>query len=157
LRIYVECAELIIQQANRFVELVQRVSDFPKGKDSGYCVVKSSVRGRLILAFQVGECSDEKVEKYLRLANEKADRLRLFVDIGHRSSWQTRDGKDKWGGAVLAGNLIFSFSGLPELADEAVMLWTATSCNCMSPEMAIEIARISDNKIFDAINELMGK
>lgn len=152
MKLTVEQTQAIVEQANYFVWLVRKIRDFPKGKDSGYCVVKDAATGRLLLAFQIGECPAEKVEKYLRLANEKADRLIANIGAGHKSSWQSRDGKEKWGGAIRAGKLIFSFSGLPELADEAVMLCTAEASRTNSPlipyAITQEIACISNNDVF---------
>lgn len=154
MKISVQAAAEIIERTNRFVELVRQTPSFPRDKDSGYCVVKA-LEGRTLLAFQVGEVLAEKVEKYLRLANEKADRLATRTGLGHKTSWQSRDGLEKWGGAILANDLVLSFSGLPELADEAVMLWTAMHCGLLLYAPAVEIAKISDNKIFDAIGTVM--
>lgn len=92
---------------------------------------------------------EEKAGKYFRLAQEKAARLRDHLGEGHVSSWQSRNpDKDEWGGAIATRNFIFSFSGFPEEADEAIMLLAAISVLELSPEDADEIARVSANNIF---------
>jgi len=141
----------IVEWVNRYVELAQQIPGFPKEKDSGYCVVKC-LEGRTLLVFQVGQVPFEKVGKYLCLADEKANRLGIHAGLGHRSSWQSRDGLNKWGGAVLVGDLIFSFSGLPELADEAVMLLAARACGLMAHASACGIAHASNNKFLHALD-----
>lgn len=154
LKISMGVTEAIITWANKFVEVAKKTPNFPQEKSSGYCVVKC-LEGRTLLVFQVGEVPYEKIEKYLRLANEKADRLAALTGLGHKGSWQSRDGLEKWGGAILAGEYIFSFSGLPELADEAVMLWTAMHCGVLPYSGAVEIASVSGNGVFRAIGAAM--
>ena len=140
------------------IELIQKIPGFPNEKNSGYCTIISVADGRVLLSFQVGHCPREKFEKYYSFSHEKAQRLRKFVFDGHVSSWQSRDeSAGQWGGAISAGSVIFSFSGLPELADEAIMLMAAVTCNFMSPETAIEIARISGNKFFTDLDQLLGQ
>ena len=152
MKISIESAYLIIGQVTRLVEILHRLADFPKDKDNGYCVITSALDGRVLLTFQVGECKPEKVKKYYSLANAKAVRLYSFASQNHVSSWQSRD-KDanRWGGAIRAGDVIFSFSGLPELADEAVMLVAAVICNFISLEEAEKIAIVSDNVTFSIL------
>ena len=73
----------------------------------------------------IGGVLEEKAEKYCAFAMEKVARLARHPD--HRTSYESRDPEEnKWGGAVRIGDYIFSMSGLPELADEAVMLTTAS-------------------------------
>ncbi len=151
MEIYPNLIARIVKWANRYVELAQQTPDFPQEKNSGYCVIKSRDY-RTLLVFQVGDVPSEKVEKYLSLANEKADRLIAHIAKGHWSSWQSRDGINKWGGAVLVPDFVLSFSGLPEMADEAIMLLTARACYMLLPTSACTIADISDNKLFFAID-----
>ncbi len=96
---------------------------------------------------------EEKAEKYFRLAQEKAARLRDHLGEGHVSSWQSRNPeKDEWGGAIAARNFIFSFSGFsPDTADEAVMLLAAEAVGELSPQEADQIAAISGNEIYRRI------
>ncbi|MDQ5970564.1 MAG: hypothetical protein QG603_341 [Patescibacteria group bacterium] len=80
------------------------------------------VRGEpgFALCSRVGIFVDDP-EQYLTLSQEKAERLQGLWHK-HLSSWQSRDPDNgRWGGAIIADQLIFSFSGLPELVDEAVV------------------------------------
>jgi len=87
----------------------------------GYlCIVSDS--GVIYATVRYGEIlSEEKAQRYIKLSQEKA--LRLASHPEHVSSWQSRsDAADQKGGAVRVGRLIYSFSGLPELWDEACMI-----------------------------------
>jgi hypothetical protein len=158
-QIKIDQLKLIIEQVNYLISKMQVLTDWPKGRDNGYCTIMSATDSRVLLAFQVGNCPSEKVQKYHSLSNEKALRLRSFSIEGHVSSWQSRDEcAGHWGGAILAGNVIFSFSGLPEeLADEAVMLIAAVWCGFMTAGQAIATAKISGNSYFTQLNDLLGQ
>lgn len=109
-----------------------------------------------LLVAQIGEPADpEKIEKYFSFSQEKAQRLITNANVaGQLSSWQSRDPqKNKWGGAIRAGDYILSFSGLPELADEALMLAVAVSLKMLIPEQADWIADISDNDFYRRLIE----
>ena len=86
----------------------------------------------------VGIIPPEKQEKYYLLSREKADRLwKNFRDSDHLSSYESRDETfffpeykqawGKWGGAIIIDGYftIYSFSGFPELLDEAFVCWVA--------------------------------
>jgi hypothetical protein len=78
----------------------------------------------------------------------------LSFQIGHVSSWESRDpGHDRWGGAIRIEDLIFSFSGLPELADEALMLGVGLMYgrreNASFEDLLAEIATHSVNPYWD--------
>jgi hypothetical protein len=148
--------KLIIEQVNYLVAAIQKLPNWPAGRNNGYCTAISAVDGRVLLSFQVGECPPEKVERYCTLSNEKAQRLRSFLSRGDVSSWQSLDEKaDKFAGAISTGSIIFSFSGLPfGLADEAIVLLAAVWCNFMSAEAAIEVAQITGNKYFADLDNL---
>lgn len=89
----------------------------------------------------------QKKAKYFSFSQEKA--LRLASHSEHLSSWLSRDpDNDKWGGAIVAGGYYLSFSGLPELADEAVMLLVGLRLGLLTWEEATAIAEKSDNHIF---------
>ncbi|GEM_PF-1678999 len=97
---------------------------FCPDRTGGYFCVAYAYSGLPILIAEIGNPPADKVERYLTFAQEKAKRLAENPD--HKSSWQSRDEtKDQWGGAIRAGRYILSFSGFPELVDEAVMLLTA--------------------------------
>jgi hypothetical protein len=92
---------------------------------------------------------------------EKALRLMQHAGAGARSSWNAarNPANDQYGGAILfrvklynSGDAAFwvvlSFSGLPELADEAAMIVTAASMPWQASINSLnEIARTSDNQI----------
>ena len=105
---------------------------------------------------QVGKISNpNEVAKYRKLSQEKANRLwsKTNLEKGHVSSWQSRHpDTERYGGAIHAGDYILSFSGLPELADQALMLTLAVELDLLTYEEACEIARISgDEKYFRAL------
>jgi hypothetical protein len=108
-----------------------------------------------ILVARIGEVSQAKHQKYHDFSAEKALRLQTYSHSdGHQhvSSWQSRDpDQDRWGGAILAGMHILSFSGLPELADEALMLAVAVKLRLLSASKAMEIAQLSDNGFYRLI------
>ncbi len=111
-----------------------------------------------------------KEQKYRNLSYEKA--LRLAMNAKHYrsflSSWTGRNVTlDQYGGAVLLecnpsnsdfGGwvwLIFSFSGLPELADEAAMLKTAQTLNWdVNPNHMVEIIKKSNNELAGKLLQL---
>lgn len=120
-----------------------------------FCLKILGADGFLIRPMLAGEVTNGKDEKYVAFCQEKALRLEAeHAAHGHVSSWQSRDPEhDKWGGAVLGPDdqkrqYAFSFSGLPELCDEAVMLLTAVQVGHLTKAEAIEIARISNNTFF---------
>lgn len=83
-----------------------------------------------------------KLLKYKRLANEKSHRLMRFPN--HDSSWESRDeSKRMFAGAIRAQSFLLSFSGLPELADEALVLCVATIAEVMHHQTAARIATMS--------------
>jgi hypothetical protein len=158
---------LLSREFTSLVELgVETFSQLPGQAEEkvGYFSARSDVDGRILTLFQVGTCRPEKWCKYATLSLEKGERLFHFKE--HQSSWKTRNegirilalGQSgffepwgKWGGAIrLAGHqLIFSFSGLPELGDEAVVLWVAVKIGLLSVEKAKEIATISSNPFLE--------
>lgn len=104
--------------------LVALFDDDPgwQGKRGGYFCLADGETGLPLLLACIGEVPDEKVERYLRLCQEKPRRLAKYAP--HVSSWMSRNPEaDEWGGAIrITSNMIFSFSGLPELGDEVLML-----------------------------------
>jgi hypothetical protein len=97
-----------------------------KDREGGCFCLADAVGGFPYAVVFIGSMLVEKSQKYLALSQEKA--LRLALNPNHRSSWESRDpDKQKWAGAVRVGDLIFSFSGLPDLGDEAIMLATASA------------------------------
>lgn len=99
------------------------------------------------LLMRYGEPDAKKALHYAQLCEEKA--RRLAQNPQHLSSWQSRDEKlDRWGGAIRVPDYIISFSGLPELADEALMLKTALVLRVIDLRYANKVADLSNNTIF---------
>lgn len=97
----------------------------------------------------VGTVPKEKEDRYRAFSAEKALRLSLHND--HVSSFQSRDEtNNKWPGAVRKDKEsdIFSFSGLPWKADEALVLMYCVKAGEMLAHEAYEIAKISDNDVY---------
>ncbi len=122
------------------------------GQRGGYLCIADGINGLPLVTVLMGEVSLQKAPKYLEFCQEKAARLAGHRD--HESSYESRNpGKDRWGGAVRCGNKIFSFSGLPELGDEAVMLKAALLSN--TPIEVLErIAQRSNNPYWAAVRQL---
>lgn len=107
----------------------------------------------------VGEVRNGKDDKYREFSHEKAQRLEMnFYQLGHLSSFQSwKPEEDQWGGSIIGMDPymgvehIFSFSGLPELGDEAMMLYVAVSMDYLSLEDALKIAEVSNNDVFRRI------
>ena len=102
----------------------------------------------------VGTVPKEKEDKYRAFSAEKALRLSLHDD--HVSSFQSRnEANDQWPGAVRRDKEedIFSFSGLPWKADEALVLLFCVKTKEMSCQEAYDIAKISNNDVYAALLE----
>ena len=93
-----------------------------EGKTGGYfCLADAGTGNPLFEPALIGTVPQEKKEKYLAFCQEKAKRLANHPE--HEASWESRNEEaNEWGGALRIGTLIFSFSGLPEWGDEALML-----------------------------------
>lgn len=119
----------------------------------GYLTVEARYDITLLRPNLIGEVADGKDARCAELCVEKVARLFSHLDEGHRSSWESRDPENgKWGGAVPGsdGNHVMGvgFSGLPELADEAISLIVCVKVGYLTLEQAIEIAQISSNSVF---------
>ena len=105
----------------------------------------------------VGSVPVQKLLKYMQLSCEKAERL-MRIDY-HVTSWQSRNPEYKtktkpwglWGGAVTGDELVWSFSGLPELVDETLTTLTAVRCGDLSPVTALLYAEMSSNELLELI------
>ena len=136
--------------------LVKKCSELPNNPEperkSGYLTIKSRKDGRLLLQIQIGECPSDKHTLYRTCSMAKATRLLKNKDS--LSSWQiTNESKFENGGAVIAHDFSLSFSGLPELIDEAVVLVTALVFGWLSEKEAKEISGISGNSYFEELKD----
>lgn len=100
-------------------------------KREGYLTLMDGITGKIIFTVPFGEIPEEKREKYFKFSQEKASRLFSNVNMnlsnGHTTSWESRNVEEnKYGGAIyfncLSTVFILSFSGMPELIDEAMMI-----------------------------------
>ena len=120
-------------------------------KKSGYFTLLSKEDGRLLLMAQIGECPGNEYEKYQLFSREKGIRVYKTNDL---SSWVSRNVReDKWGGAISTDDFILSFSGLPELMDEAVVLVAALALRWVSRRDVATIAKLSENPFFDRLRQ----
>ena len=128
---------------------LQQVSDF-KGKEGGMFYLLDQAGNVLVEPTAIGKVAEDKLAKYTELCQEKASRLRQRRLDGHEEwqSWESRDAENgKWGGAIFDGRYYWSFSGLTEEQDEALMVMSAHMCGQMmngSPEV---YAKTSDNRV----------
>ena len=127
------------------------------GKKGG-CLCVTDYEGNLHLVTIIGEVSDKgKLRKYWGMCQEKANRL--VSRASHESSWQSRDeSSQQYGGAIRAREFILSFSGLPELWNEACMLALAYKVHnrLISKESLQRIQMINHNlRAWSIINATM--
>jgi hypothetical protein len=111
-----------------------------KNNSRGFFTIMNALDGEIMCTMPFGMIPGEKVETYYRLSQEKAERLFTWVNMhlplpdDHTTSYQSRnESEDKYGGAIFVEytalsifefrkSLILSFSGMPELIDEAMMV-----------------------------------
>ncbi len=127
--------------------LTHRKNTDPTRK-GGYCTIVDRMSEEVVATFEVGHPEHRKAERYRQLSVEKALRLLETNDkLGHLTSWQSRDEQaDKWGGAIIVGDYIFSFSGFaPDLVDEAVMILAARTLSFLNEGEAESLANTNNN------------
>jgi hypothetical protein len=94
------------------------------GREGGAFCLANAGLGIPYRVALVGHPNPEKVSKYVDFCQEKS--RRLAFNLNHVSSWESRNpDADQYGGAIRCQILILSFSGFPELGDEAIMLKAA--------------------------------
>ena len=114
------------------------------GRAGGYLCIADGKNGLPLLTVLIGEVSLQKAPKYLEFCQEKA--ARLAGHPNHQTSWESRNTKkDQWGGAVRFEDKILSFSGLPEMGDEAAMLVAIAKHGDEARAAARRIAKLTDN------------
>lgn len=157
--------QALMTELYRFMPAVDLSTDHTF-RTGGYAVIMNLADGSYY-QFPVGILQPGKLEKYMKFSMEKARRLRCRVLGAHPnefSSWQSRDeAKERWGGSIITGRRrdrpssrwIFSFSGLPQLADEAFSLAFAVYLRKMTGETAMNIADFSENRYLPAMLKAM--
>ena len=136
-----EVLDQVSLNVNAFIEL----PDAARDRRGGYFTVVSRTESpQVITITKIGNPALEESSTYFDFSQEKANRLIASVEL--LSSFQNRDPDNgRWGGAIKTSDYILSFSGLPELGDEAVMLLTAYTFCWLTEEQIVEIAKISSN------------
>jgi hypothetical protein len=114
--------EKIISSTKESIEKLTQMFEEEK-KNYGFLTIMDKDGYLLLPPTEIGNVPLEKREKYSSYSLEKAKRLQSNIKR-HFTSYESRDPENgKWGGAIsVNNNLIFSFSGLTEHGDEAIML-----------------------------------
>ena len=92
----------------------------------GYMTIMNGKTGEIVITLPFGEIPPDKNQNYFEFSQEKAHRLFLHKS-SHTNSFQSRNIENgEYGGAIYVkygmNEFIFSFSGMPELIDEAMMI-----------------------------------
>jgi hypothetical protein len=122
------------------------------GYDSrgGYLTIIDLGLGAVLGTARIGAPPPKKSKKYFRFSAEKA--LRLLRYPKHNTSRQSRDIKrNKFGGAVRGSQFIVSFSGLPEIWDEALVISVLVIEREVSFSKALKITTTRVRKAFKAL------
>jgi hypothetical protein len=167
-----ELLEVAEKVLSRFISLPQNPN--PAANKGCYICIMEGVmqkkRGpKIVLIVELGKLGAGATFGPFELCQEKVKRLENYsLGSGHISSWQSRDGVGKYGGAIIApkdscgndkGDLIGGVSGLIEKGDEAVILVIWMVFRWIMLGEARRIAAISNNEIFEpllkACNDLL--
>lgn len=138
---------------DRYIPVIEEKLRHEK-RGGWFCIMeKSRLQWSVILHDCTGVIPKDKDTKYHRLSYEKAQRLSMNPQ--HRTSYMSRNERfSQWGGAIRTFSnpeYIFSFSGFPEIWDEALMLAATCDLNLMNAQQAYLIAT---PEAFDAFMEL---
>lgn len=144
-------AGMVLEQI--LLDVRPHLSEADQQRAGGYFCVMDRSQGDgapaiPMLLTAVGHIPIDKAQKYHDLAIEKAQRLIARPDT--MSSYQTRlPGYGKWGGAIASrGGIVLSFSGLPEHADEALMLALGHDLKLVTLIEGSVISQLSNNQIY---------
>lgn len=144
----------IIRLTNVLVNELISLKEYSRPeRKGGYFVLREKETGAIIFIVPLGTIDQEKNRAYFLFAQEKGERLYANQKLGNISSWQSRNEADeKYGGAIVAGDFILSFSGLPELGDEAIMLELAYKLGWTDLHMVKVISQVSNNILFASLH-----
>jgi len=140
------------QIANLASQVGERIAaEFGNGSGGGYLFICDE-DGRQLLHKRIASPAPEKRKKYVALSREKA--VRLLRHVEHLLSWQSRDPENnKWGGAIrLPSGHIISFSGFPELVDEALCMSLARFLKLIGGEEVDAFAKVGANDNFEPVH-----
>lgn len=135
----------IARLSEKIMGSILNMKGHPPAQNSGYLTIMRRENCRLLLLLEVGNCSEETAERYRVLAVEKA--IRLCNNPTDISSFQSRvESCNQYGGAIVAGEYVVSFSGLSEFADETFVLQIALFFHWTTSKEALKVVKISGNK-----------
>ncbi len=155
----IDC-QRVIQETSEIVEIflsLQGVvisSNYYRG---GYLSIFNRQTGELELKIRIGEkLWSGNWLIHSQYSEEQGKRLCENCDkFGHFSSHQSRDSnKGKRGGAIATEKYIFSFAGLGEAPSEGIVLALATILGFIKIPEAREIAKLSNNLVFDVLLQI---
>ncbi len=153
---------VILSTAEEILQTLATIPEYKEGKYSGYLTIRRKLAAEIVICCRLGIIPHQddadpkfrtKARKYLWCSQEKPKRLiEMNFKYGHVLSWQSKDvTKNQYGGSVWCGEFAISFSGLPELADEALCLVLAAHFGWITIEQANEYASISQNLYFTSL------
>lgn len=130
-------------------QLYPRFADkYCPDKKGGYLCIAGFV-GPPILVAEIGDNPPDKKLGRWNVCQEKPARLARYAhELGHVSSWQTRDpANKKYGGAIWLPqyNCGLSFSGAPESLDETFVCLIARKEEVITLAEVDRIRKVSDN------------
>lgn len=121
----------------------------------GVLTIRSRKTGKIRSIWIIGNPPADRLVKYAKFSKEKGLRLNWMLHKGtpgqqlHLSSWQSRNpDRNQWGGAILTKDDIVSFSGMPELTDEVLLLVACVALRAISTRRADRIALASSNDAY---------
>lgn len=130
--------EKIEDEIIKAVEVLNHFYCIPRDQDCGFFTLLDGKIGKPVLLKQIGLCPSDKLSKYVTASLENANSL--FQDV---------DSVTNFRGAIRVGRAIFSFAGLPDKANEAVMLYLMYQAKLLEKEQAVKLALVSNNALLD--------
>ena len=132
-----------------------RITETLKERTGGYATLAGRESGKALLTILLGGVSVANAPKYHDYSLEKAERL-----SAHKTHVLSRESRDpqagKWGGAAKGKTIIASFSGFPELIDEAFCLVWLVKIGELGLLEAREIAEKAENICYPLLEEISG-
>lgn len=148
-----ESVQRILDELNMIMNLFIEFQVYPKiASQGGYLSIFDRMTGQLLLECRIGKIEKDEADNYRLFSQLKAIRAMAFPE--HLSSHQSRDEKKKqYGGAIKTPELVLSFSGLPELGDEAIVLLLAYGFNWINFDQMMEIQQLSNNPFVEPLHK----
>lgn len=156
----------INEEATKILEALIKLSEVKEGLKRGELLIaggwlctRTKASGRKELSIPVGKwilLSEEERNRCASLSEKNCQRLWENLGNWHISSWQSRNpSNNELGGAIVAGDLIVSFSGFSEFSDEAVAVRLAIGLGWINFTRAFEIIFKSKNDLFAPLFDLL--